>query len=209
MQSLVLVGAGGHAKVVLSLARAAGYDVIGVCDPALAASGATEWRGLPVLGSDEALAWLDRQTVGIAIGLGQMPHSTTRTVLFTRLEANGFRIPRLVHPSAIVDGSTVIAEGAQVMAGVVLQADCRIGRDSTINTGARVDHDCEIGAHVHVAPGATLCGGVAVGDGAFIGSGATVIQQTTIGANAIVGAGVTLRHPLNAGRTYVEHEAPH
>lgn len=209
MMTLVLVGAGGHAKVVLSLARAAGYDVIGVCDPGLAASGATEWRGLPVLGSDEALASLDRQTVGIAIGLGQMPGSTTRTALFARLEATGFRIPRLVHPSAIVDVSTVIADGVQVMAGVVLQADCRIGRDSTINTGARVDHDCEIGAHVHVAPGATLCGGVAVGDGAFIGSGATVIQQTTIGANAIVGAGATLRRPLDAGRKYVEHETPH
>lgn len=195
---LVMLGAGGHAKVLLSLAHAAGLNVFGVCDPELAQQGRGQWRGIKVLGGDEALEALDPATVGLINGIGQLVGSTGRRRIFERLKAKGFRFPVLVHPAAWVDVSAVLNEGVQVMAGAVIQADVTVGSNSIINTGASLDHDCCLGAHVHVAPGATLCGSVRVHDRAFIASGATLIQGLTVGEDAVVGAGAVLVRDLAA-----------
>lgn len=200
---LVMLGAGGHAKVLLALARAAGLNVLGVCDPELAQQGGGQWRGIPVLGGDEALEALDPTIIGLINGLGQLVGSSGRRKIFERLKAKDFRFPMLVHPAAWVDDSAVLGEGVQVMAGSVIQADAAVGPNSIINTGACLDHDCCLGAHVHVAPGATLCGSVRVYDRAFIASGATVIQGLTIGEDAVVGAGVVLTRDLAARQILV------
>lgn len=197
---LVLLGAGGHAKVVLSLLRAIGREVVGVCDPGLAAAGIEDWRGLPVLGGDEALERFSPTTHELANGIGQVaPGSNTpRARLFDALCARGFRFPALVHPAATVDATVSLAEGAQVMAGAVLQPDSRIGTNTIVNTCASLDHDCDIGAHVHIAPGAVLCGTVRVGDHSYIGASATIVQGVRVGAGAFVKAGSMLPRHLDA-----------
>lgn len=195
---LVMLGAGGHAKVLLSLAQAAGLNVCGVCDPELALQGINQWRGIKVLGGDDALDTLDPATTGLINGIGQLVGSTGRRRIFERLKTKGFRFPVLVHPTAWVDASAELKDGVQVMAGAVIQADATVGSNSIINTGASLDHDCCLGAHVHVAPGATLCGSVRVHDRAFIASGATVIQGLTVGEDAVVGAGAVLVRDLVA-----------
>jgi sugar O-acyltransferase (sialic acid O-acetyltransferase NeuD family) len=195
---LVMLGAGGHAKVLLSLAQASGLNVYGVCDPELAQQGSGHWRGIQVLGGDEMLDALDPESVGLINGIGQLVGSTGRRKVFERFKAKGFRFPILVHPAAWVDVSAVLNEGVQVMAGAVIQADATVGTNSIINTGASLDHDCCLGSHVHVAPGATLCGSVHVQDRAFVASGATVIQGLTIGEDAVVGAGTVLVRDLAA-----------
>lgn len=195
---LIMLGAGGHAKVLLSLAQASGLNVIGVCDPELAEQGRDQWRGVRVLGGDEALDAFDPASVGLINGIGQLVGSTGRRKVFERLKARGFRFPVLVHPTAWIDPSAVLNEGAQVMAGAVIQADTSVGLNSIINTQASLDHDCYLGAHVHVAPGATLCGNVQVQDRAFIASGATVIQGLTVEEGAVVGAGTVLVRNLAA-----------
>lgn len=195
---LVMLGAGGHAKVLLSLVQAAGLSVFGVCDPELARQGCDRWRGVKVLGGDESLDALDPAAVGLINGIGQLVGSTGRRRIFERLKAKGFRFPVLVHPAAWVDASAVLNEGVQVMAGAVIQADVIVGSNSIINTGASLDHDCCLGEHVHVAPGATLCGSVRVYDRAFIASGATAIQGLTVGEDAVVGAGAVLVRDLAA-----------
>ena len=196
--SLIMLGAGGHAKVLLSLAQAAGLNVSGVCDSELAQQGIDQWRGIKVLGGDDALEAFDPATIGLVNGVGQLVGSTGRRRVFERLIAKGFRFPVLVHPAAWVDASAVLNDGVQVMAGAVIQADATVGPNSIINTGASLDHDCLLGAHVHVAPGATLCGSVRVHDDAFIASGATVIQGLSIGEGAVVGAGAVLVRDLAA-----------
>lgn len=200
---LILLGAGGHAKVSLALALACGRRVVGVCAPELAAAGFPTWRDLPVLGDDAALERLDPDTTGLLNGIGQLVGSQSRQDVFQRLRGRGFRFPALVHPSAWVDGSCRLEEGVQIMAGAVLQPDVRIGENCIINTRAGIDHDCCIGNHVHIAPGATLCGAVRVADGAFVGSGATVIQGLTIGAGAVVAAGAVLVRDLAAGQRHL------
>ncbi|EKT4523078.1 acetyltransferase [Pseudomonas putida] len=198
--SLVMLGAGGHAKVSLSLARAAGWDVIGVCDPFLAEQGVQSWRGVPVLGGDSALANMNSAHVGLINGIGQLVQGSIRQEIFEKLSGLGFLFPALVHPTAWVDPSVSLADGVQIMAGVVIQADVVIGKNCIVNTQAGIDHDCTIGAHTHIAPGAILCGGVEVESNVFIACGAKVIQGLRIGQGAIIGAGATLVRDLLANQ---------
>lgn len=200
---VILLGAGGHAKVVLSLLNAAGWTVLGVTDPGLASDGMSLWRGLPVLGGDEVLMKFKGRDIGLVNGLGQLAGSNKRYRLFEFLKEEGFDFPVLIHPQACVDASVRLGEGVQIMAGVIIQADTVIGMGSIVNTAACIDHDCVIGAHVHIAPGATLCGNVHAHDGAFIASGAVVIQGVVIGENAIVGAGAVLTRNLTAEQTII------
>jgi sugar O-acyltransferase (sialic acid O-acetyltransferase NeuD family) len=203
----VLLGAGGHAKVVLSLARVNGLQVIGVCDPALAGTGVTQWRGLEVLGGDEALGKLSAEKLFLLNGVGQVVGSDARRALYERCRAQGFRFPTLVHPTACVDASARLADGVQVMAAAVVQADAVVGENTIVNTGASIDHDGRIGSHVHVAPGAVLCGDVEVADRAFIGSGALILPGVRVGLGAIVAAGSTLPRSLGEGQRHRPHSA--
>lgn len=195
-KALVMIGAGGHAKVLASLVRTAGLKLTGVCDPALVASGATHWQGVPVLGGDDALTSLDRDAVGIVNGIGKMPGKDLRRIVYERVHAMGFDFPALVHPEAWVDDSVELADGVQIMAGCVVQPDCSIGVNSVINTRAGIDHDCHVGAHVHIAPGATLCGGIRIGDHTFVGTGTTIIQGVSVGANTMIAAGSLLTRDI-------------
>lgn len=199
-QPLILLGAGGHAKVLLSAARAANMNVTGVCDPVLAKQGLSHWRGLPVIGNDDELSRYNPESVALINGVGHLPRSCNRQSLFERFKEMGFSFPPIKHPTAWLDASVQISEGVQIMAGVIVQADSLIGPNSIINTGAHVDHDCAIGAHVHIAPGATLCGNVAVKNQAFIGAGATLIQGITISEKTIIGAGITVTHDQSQGQ---------
>ena len=198
---LVMIGAGGHAKVLHALALAAGRVIAGVCDPKLAEKGVTRWRGVPVLGGDDALERFDPATVGLINGIGQIVRSDLRQLAYLRLRRAGFIFPALVHPSAWVAPTVRLAQGVQIMAGVVIQPDCCVGENSIINTRVSLDHDCEVGAHAHIAPGATLCGGVCVHDGAFVGSGAVVLPGVIVGYGAIVAAGTILTRNLDRGST--------
>ncbi|WP_349971486.1 acetyltransferase [Pseudomonas caspiana] len=198
---LIVMGAGGHAKVLVALARAAGHEVIGVCDPELSRSRIAFWREIPVLGDDEAIYNLQFPAYGLINGIGQLVGSAGRRLFFERLCAAGFFFPPLIHPMAWVDDSAELGQGAQVMAGAIVQADAKIGMNSIINTGARVDHDCCVGNHVHIAPGAILCGNVTVGDGAFIASGSVVIQGLKVGEGAVLAAGAVLVRNLSDKQT--------
>jgi len=186
---LIMLGAGGHAKVLLSLALAAGREVIGICDPSLAEQKIREWRGLPVLGNDAALDNYDPAAIELINGIGQLPGASLRKMLHEKMKQRKFIFATLVHPAACVDPSVMLSAGVQIMAGVVIQADTSIGSGTIINTGATIDHDCHIAEYVHVAPGVTICGGVSVGRGVFIGSGATIIQGISIEPDATIKAG--------------------
>jgi sugar O-acyltransferase (sialic acid O-acetyltransferase NeuD family) len=200
---LIMLGAGGHARVLHALAIAADHLVIGLCDPELTAKGETHWNGIPVLGGDEALQDIDPTSTGLINGIGQLVGSQLRERIYTRMRSAGFHFPPLIHPSAWVAPDVTLDDGVQVMAGAIVQPGCSIGSNTILNTRAGVDHDCIIGAHVHVAPGATLCGGVQVDDGAFIAAGAVLIQSLHIGARAIVGAGSILTRSLPEGQTCI------
>jgi UDP-perosamine 4-acetyltransferase len=193
----ILLGAGGHARVVRAMADALGWRILGLCDPALPPG--SEWFGLPVLGDDGALNGHDPAQVVLLNGIGHMPKGDLRQRLQAEMSARGFTFPTLVHPAAWIAPDARLGAGVQIMAGAVVQPGCTIGVGTIVNTRAGIDHDTTLGSGVHIAPGATLCGGLSVEDGAFIGAGATVIQGCRIGAGALVAAGACVIADLRPG----------
>jgi len=185
----VLMGAGGHARVVADLAVALGAEIIGVCDPGLAGEGLEKWQGLDVLGDDEYLLSISPMKAFLLNGVGKMPGSSLRADLYRRFDDAGFTFPPLIHPAAWVSPGASISNGSQVMAGAVIQTGAFLGCNSLLNTGSSVDHDSHVGAHAHIAPGVTICGDVTIGDHAFVGAGTTIIQGLCVSEKAFVKAG--------------------
>lgn len=198
---VLIIGAGGHAGVVLDVLLSLGERVIGFADRDSALVGKVV-QGLPVVGDDDAV--LQRHQPGevvLANGIGGTRDTAARRAAYERYAARGYRFLTLVHPSAVVSPRAAADTGAQVMAGSVLQPGALIGANTLVNTRASVDHDCRIGAHVHIAPGAVLSGGVIVDEGAHLGAGCVVLQGVRIGAGALVAAGaVVLRDVPPDGR---------
>ena len=189
---VIIIGAGGHAKVVLAALLAMGKQVIGLTDAAAELFNSTI-LGHAVLGNDQAvLASYGPEAVDLANGLGSTSDTTVRQTVFERFSKMGYIFPPVSHPAAVIAQEVSIGEGAQIMAGAVVQPGTSIAANVIVNTRASIDHDCYIGAHSHVAPGATLSGNVSVGQGCHIGTGAIVIQAICIGANTLVGAGTTV-----------------
>jgi UDP-perosamine 4-acetyltransferase len=184
----ILLGAGGHAKVVLDILRNWDFRILGVCDPFLYRDSVTNWRGIQVLGDDLYLNTLDPQKIVLANGIGITPSSVIRENVYSDFRRLGFSFPPLIHRTAWVSPDAKIEEGVQIMAGAIIQADVLIGENSIINTGATIDHDSEIGAHTHVAPGATICGNVSVGKSSFIGANCTILEGAVIDAGGFVRA---------------------
>lgn len=195
----LVLGAGGHAKVVISCLKALGYTIIGVVDRDRQRVGARV-SDVPIVGDDDTVKSYSNREINLVVGIGGL---RPRRQVFARFSAAGYNFPSLVHPSAITADGVSLGDGAQVMAGVIVQPDVTIGRNALINTGASIDHDCHIGAHSHVAPGAVLCGGVTVGDGALIGCGARIIPGVTIGESSVVGAGAVVVRDVPAEATVV------
>jgi UDP-perosamine 4-acetyltransferase len=190
-QKFIVLGAGGHAKVLIDTLQASGTTVHAILDNDSARHG-TKLLDVPVLGSDDLLSQFAPSDVALVNGVGSVDLPERRIALYLKLKQAGYRFASVLHPSAVVSRHARLGEGVQVLAGAVIQADASIGANSLINTGARVDHDCVIDEHVHIAPGAVLSGGVAVGTRSHIGVGATVIQRVCIGKCCLIAAGAVV-----------------
>lgn len=196
MSPLVVLGTGGHATVVVDLARAMGRPVLGCLGPESPASDASFCT---YLGGDEVLDTLDRDVTEVAIGVGSLGDVSLRKRLFEAATRRGFRVPALVHPRAIVAESAEMGAGAQVMPGAVLQALVRLGANVIINTGAIIEHHVQICDHVHVGPGAVVCGGCCVGASSHVGANAAIIQGISVGEGSMIGAGAVVVRDVPAG----------
>jgi UDP-perosamine 4-acetyltransferase len=196
MKKLVLVGGGGHAKVIIDALRGSKkFTVIGLVDIAMAKG--DDLLGVKVLGSDDELPLLFKEGVRHAfIGVGSIGDCATRKKIDINLRRIGFEIPVIVHPKAIIASDAVLGDGTFVAAAAVINPGVRTGRNVIINTSSSVDHDCILGDFVHIAPGVTLSGGVKVGDDTHVGTGAKIIQCLNIGKRCMIGAGATVRHDM-------------
>ncbi len=187
----VVVGAGGHAKVVVATLQAAGAEVLGLFDDDAEKRGAAV-LGVPVVGPVE-----EARAAGAPLVVGIGDNRTRRRVV--RLLARNATWTTAMHPSAVVHPSVALGPGAVVSAGAVLQPDVHVGAHAVVNTGATVDHDGALGDFAHVAPGAHLAGGAHLGAGAFVGVGAAVLPGVHVGAWTTVGAGATVTADLPPG----------
>lgn len=199
---VIVLGAGGHAKVLLDILLKNSVTILGITDPNKNIIG-KQIQGVQVLGDDEVVLKYPFDTVQLVNGLGSVGPTNRRQELYDKFKKMGYSFARVVHPSAIIALDVIISEGVQVMAGAIIQPGSYIGQNTIINTKASVDHDCLIGAHVHLAPGVTVSGGVQVGEKVHIGSGATVIQGIFIEKNSVVGAGAMVLTDIPEGVTVI------
>ena len=192
MKRLVIIGAGGHGRVVADIAELNGYQEIVFLDgnPDI-----NECAGYPVIGSENLAAELEGDLF-IAIG-----NLEIRRKYMNMFKERNF--PVLIHPKAVVARDTVIKEGTVVMAGAVINPGSVIGRGVIINTSSSVDHDCRIGEFCHIAVGAHLSGTVHIGNNCWIGTGVVISNDIEICSDAVIGTGAVVIRNIDDCGTYI------
>ena len=182
MKSVTILGAGGHAKVVISLLKSNGYTIEKVLDDDILKDGEL------IMGYEiDVPIELHENEITCAHGIGS---NKIRKLLAEKYAE--VKWPVLIHPTAYVDPSAKVGNGSVIMAGAVIQADAQIGSHVIINTGATVDHDCIIGDYAHIAPGTNLAGENTIGEGVLMGVGSATIPQVKVGQWSVIGAGSVL-----------------
>ncbi len=186
MDKIVLVGGGGHCKVLIDIIKMENkYDILGIIDNI-----GNEVLGVPVIGKDEELEKIFLSGVtNAAISVGGLNNPNIRWRIYKQLKSIGFNLPILMHPKASISDFSQLGEGTCVMAGAMINPGVRVGKINIINTGAIIEHDCEMGDNTHISPGAVVCGGSKIGSNTQIGANTVVIQGISVEQNCIVGAG--------------------
>jgi sugar O-acyltransferase (sialic acid O-acetyltransferase NeuD family) len=194
MKDVIVLGAGGHAKVVISTLLSAGFKISGIYDDDSTKVGSS-FFGYRVLGKIRDLKSNPESLAILAIG-----NNSIRKELASKFS---FKWISAVHPNAFVDSTALVEEGSVVFAGAVIQASAKVGRHCIVNTGAQIDHDSIVGDFVHLGPRSALGGEVSVGEGAFLGMGSIAIPQSRIGAWATIGAGAVVLKEIPEKKTAV------
>ena len=187
MRRLLIIGGGGHAKVVADLALTLNlWDSLLFLDdkyPTL-----KQVLNFPILGScddlEKVIAEYNITEVFVAIG-----NNFNRLKWLKQCTILGLTIVNLIHPSAIVSTFTQLGKGILIMPLSIINCSAKIEDGCIINSAAVIEHDCLLQKAVHISPNAALAGEVEVGSMSWIGMGANVREQVIIGENVIVGAG--------------------
>ena len=190
---VIIVGAGGHARVVIDIFRQSDtWDPIGCLDMAVPVGSVIE--GVPVIGTDEMLTTLRQE--GACFAFAAVGDNALRFRLLQKLQQLGYRLPNAISPYAYIAPSARLGVGIAIMPGAIVGPEVVLGDGVVVNTHASVDHESVVESCGHVAPGATLSGKVHMEALAMVGCGASVIQQRRIGTGTIVGAGAVVVHDL-------------
>jgi sugar O-acyltransferase (sialic acid O-acetyltransferase NeuD family) len=205
VSEIVVIGGGGHAKVLISLLKKLEWSVLGYTDQ----RDRGDILGGRYLGDDSDLGAILELHAGCAalVGVGKVDASDMRARLQRRAGALGFEVPAVASPRAVVNEGVELGAGTVVFDGAVVNSGATVGDLCILNTNCTVEHDCRLGENVHVAPGATLSGTTTIGDGCMIGAGATVIHGITICAGAVIGAGAVVVADITKPGVYAGNPA--
>ena len=204
MIDIIVIGGGGHARVVISiLKKLSSYNILGYTDP----KDRGELSCVSFLGCDDVLKEVKKKfsecAAVIGVGMVSGDDASKRAGIFQLLKTLGYEVPPIISPDAIVNEDVEIGSGTVVMDGVVINSGTTIGNGAILNTHCSVDHDCEVRDFTHIGPGATLCGGVWVGEGVLVGAGSVISQNKSVGDNCIIGAGAVVAEDCIDSGTYV------
>lgn len=201
-KTLLLVGAGGHARACIDVIEAQGQFVLrGLIG--LAQEIGTQQLGYAVVGADADLSELRSTNPYALVGIGQIADYAPRISAYERLCALGFELPTVVSPYAYVSRHAHIGPGTIVMHGAVVNAGARVGANCIINTHAIIEHDVSIGDHCHISTSTVINGAVQIGNRCFIGSTSALREGISIGDGAFIAMGLTVRHDISAGNRYI------
>lgn len=182
--SIIVIGAGGHAKVVVEILRATGHHVeycVGL------EGSSSRCLDVPVLYGNDHLLALRKD--GYALAFPAIGSNFAREEVGKYALAIGFELVNAISPNSVISSSTIVGRGVAIMSGAVLNAESRVDDLAIVNTGATIDHDTHVSYGAHIAPQVALAGNVRIGRRALLGIGCVAIPGVCVGDDAVVGAG--------------------
>jgi sugar O-acyltransferase (sialic acid O-acetyltransferase NeuD family) len=192
MNTIVLIGGGGHCRSVIDVIEQEGrFKIVGIIDkPELLE---TDVLGYPVIGNDSDLESLAKIYTHAIVTVGQIRSPLTRIKLFDLALSSGFILPSIVSPRAYVSTHADIGKGTVIMHNALVNTNAIVGHNCIINTNALIEHDSDVADHCHIATNAVINGSTSVGQRSFIGSGSITKESTTISDNSFIKAGSIIK----------------
>lgn len=187
-KKVIIMGAGGHSKVIADIVKKSGDKVLGFLDDSTEAP--------HIIGKISDCVKFPNAYFIIAIGSNNIRQKISATY-------PNIKYYTAIHPSAVISENAAVGEGTCVMANAVINASATIGKHCIINTHATVEHDNTIEDFVHISPGAVLCGTVKVGEGTHVGAGAVVRNNMSITADCMIGMGAAVTCNITKAGTYI------
>lgn len=187
MKKVVIIGAGGHSKVIADIIRKNGDSVVGFLDDDSSKNG--------ILGAVKTCVEYDDCYFIIAVGNNAVRKSIAE-------EYNRLKYYTAIHPGAVIGENVNIGAGTVVMANAVINPSASIGKHCIINTASVVEHDCILESYVHISPGAVLCGTVSIGENTHIGANATVRNNISIAPDTVIGVGAAVVKNIDRSGVY-------
>ena len=198
-RELLIVGAGGHSRVVIDTAILLGNPIKGVVD--IGYHNQKECiMGVPIVGGLDYLELLDPSETDLVVAIGD---NQKRSLYYNSFKQKGFSFPDMIHPTAIVSKFSYTGGGVFINAGAIVNSKVKIGQNTIINTGSIIEHEVMIGSHCHICPGVKIGGRVVLKDNCFVGIGTSIIDYLKIGHGAVIGAGSVIVNDIEPESTYV------
>jgi len=196
VKRLVIIGAGGHGRLIAGMAEKQGtyQEILLLDDGAMTTSGQYSVVGKV----KDFSAYLPDSDFFVAFGDNGLRRRVSEEV-----RAAGGRLMTFIHPSAIIDDDVTIGEGVAIIAGAVVNKGAVIGDGVILNTLSSVDHDSVVGAYSHIAVGAHIAGEVKIGESVFIGAGVNIIEDIKVATGSTIGAGAVVVRTITEAGTYV------
>ncbi len=191
-KNVIIIGAGGHGKVIADIVEASGDKLIGFFDDNLSG----KIMGYDILGKTENYAEYPEAFFVIAVGNNKIRRKIAEKI-------KGAKLYTAIHPSASVSKYAKIGAGSVVCAGGVVAPEVKLGEHCIVNHGAVADHECKIGAFTHISPNASVCGQCEIGESCHIGAGAVIKNNVFICKNVTVGIGAAVAKSIDESGTYV------
>jgi sugar O-acyltransferase (sialic acid O-acetyltransferase NeuD family) len=202
--SLILIGAGGHARSCIDVIEQQGqYQIAGLIG--MPDEVHTQHLGYTLIGTDNNLPELAKTYQYALITCGQIQTTEHRIRLYQNVTQLGFQLPIIIAPTAHVSRHATLNEGSIVMHHAIVNAGARVGNNCIINNRALLEHDATVEDHCHISTGAILNGDVYIGAGSFIGSSSVIKEGVAIGKGCLVGMGLTVRHNLSDNSRFTGH----
>ena len=203
--TVILIGAGGHARACIDVIEQHGkYQIAGLVGKQAEVNALH--LDYPVIATDAALPQLANEHEHAFITVGQISSPNTRIRLYQQAVDLGFSLPTIIAPTAYVSNHASLGEGTIVMSGAIVNAGARVGNNCIINTRALVEHDAVVEDHCHISTGAILNGSAQVGVGSFVGSACIVRDGISLGKNCVIGMGLCVRHDQADNTQFTGHE---
>lgn len=191
MRDLVIVGHGGHCKVIADIvAREQQYRIVAYIDDSFEEAYMKDHKlYVPFIGVSPVRRSFPEAKWMIAVGSNE-----ARKRIFKRLDLPLESYATIIDPRAVISPSAKIGAGTVIMPNAVINANVVIGEHVIVNTAAVIEHDSLVGNYVHISPQAVLTGGVTIMNGVHIGANAVIIPKKVIGQWSVIGAGATVIH---------------